>query len=55
VDFHTVHIDEEAIASRFEDVVWYSETPGPNVNGMGRMAVAEAAHANGKKVILTGE
>ncbi|KAE8387489.1 hypothetical protein BDV23DRAFT_195701 [Aspergillus alliaceus] len=55
VEFHSVYMDEEAIASRFEDTVWYSETPAPNVNGMGRLAVAEAAHANGKRVILTGE
>ncbi|KAE8374862.1 hypothetical protein BDV26DRAFT_283907 [Aspergillus bertholletiae] len=55
VEFHPVYLDEEAIASRLEDTVWYSETPVANVNGMGRLAVAEAAHAMGKKVILTGE
>ncbi|PLB39027.1 asparagine synthetase B family protein [Aspergillus candidus] len=55
VDFHSVQMDEEAIASRLEDVVWHSETPVPNVNATGRMAVAEAAHAKGLKVILTGE
>ncbi|PIG89664.1 asparagine synthetase [Aspergillus arachidicola] len=55
VGYHPVYLDEEAIAARLEDTVWYSETPAANVNGMGRLAVAEAAHAMGKKVILTGE
>lgn len=48
-------MDEEAIASRLEDVVWHSEAPLPNVNAAGRVAVAEAAHAKGLKVILTGK
>ncbi|KAB8270195.1 hypothetical protein BDV30DRAFT_229209 [Aspergillus minisclerotigenes] len=55
VGYHPVYLDEEAIAARLEDTVWYSEIPAANVNGMGRLAVAEAAHAMGKKVILTGE
>ncbi|KJK68381.1 Glutamine amidotransferase domain protein [Aspergillus parasiticus SU-1] len=55
VGYHPVYLDEEAIAARLEDTVWHSETPAANVNGMGRLAVAEAAHAMGKKVILTGE
>lgn len=55
VDLHPVALDEVAMASRFEDVVWFSETPLPDVNGMGRLAMAEQAHAHGLKVILTGE
>ncbi|KAI2818632.1 hypothetical protein CBS63078_6985 [Aspergillus niger] len=55
VDFHPVLLDEEAIASRLEDTVWHTETPIPDVNGMGRLALAEAAHAAGKRVVLTGE
>ncbi|PWY83434.1 asparagine synthetase [Aspergillus heteromorphus CBS 117.55] len=55
VDFRPVHLDEETIASRLEDTVWHTETPIPDVNGMGRLALAEAAHAAGKRVILTGE
>lgn len=43
------------MASTLEDVVWYSETPLPDVNGMGRLAVAKKAHERGLKVILTGE
>lgn len=48
-------MDEEALASRLEDTIWHSETPTPDVNGMGRLAMAEAAHASGMKVVLTGE
>ncbi|KAL4732896.1 nucleophile aminohydrolase [Aspergillus similis] len=52
---HPVTLTEEEIASRFEDTAWYTETPIPDVNGMGRVAVGELAHSHGKKVILTGE
>ncbi|GKZ19328.1 hypothetical protein AbraIFM66951_005557 [Aspergillus brasiliensis] len=55
VDLQSVLLDEEAIASRLEDTVWHTETPIPDVNGMGRLALAEAAHAAGKRVVLTGE
>ncbi|OJJ04830.1 hypothetical protein ASPVEDRAFT_86211 [Aspergillus versicolor CBS 583.65] len=55
VDLHPVTMDEHEIASRFEDTVWFTETPIPDVNGMGRVAVGELAHSHGKKVILTGE
>ncbi|KAL5051113.1 hypothetical protein BDW71DRAFT_194188 [Aspergillus fruticulosus] len=55
VDLHLMTMTEEGIASRLEDTVWYTETPIPDVNGMGRVAVGELAHAHGKKVILTGE
>ncbi|KKK13879.1 hypothetical protein ARAM_004225 [Aspergillus rambellii] len=55
VDLYPVTMDEEEIAVRLEDTVWYTEAPIPDVNGMGRMAVGELAHSHGKKVILTGE
>lgn len=54
-ELYPVTLTEEDIASRFEDTVWYTETPIPDVNGMGRVAVGELAHSHGKKVILTGE
>lgn len=47
-------MDEEAIASRFEDAVWYSETPIPDVNGPSKMAMAEKVHSLGIKVVVTG-
>ncbi|KAK5682848.1 hypothetical protein LTS12_029201, partial [Elasticomyces elasticus] len=53
VDFHPIHMDEPAMASRLEDVVWYSECPLPDVNGMGRLAMAQKAHERGLKVVLT--
>ncbi|KAL4794369.1 nucleophile aminohydrolase [Aspergillus venezuelensis] len=55
VNLHPVTMTEEEIAIRFEDTVWFTETPIPDVNGMGRIAVGELAHSHGKKVILTGE
>ncbi|KAL4883930.1 nucleophile aminohydrolase [Aspergillus karnatakaensis] len=55
VDLHPVTMTEAEIAKRFEDTVWYTEAPIPDVNGMGRIAVGELAHSHGKKVILTGE
>lgn len=54
VDFHPVKVDEAALAQRFEDAIWYSETPLPDVNGAARLALAEAVHASGIKVVLTG-
>lgn len=47
-------MDETAMASRLEDAIWYTESPLPDVNGMGRLAMAEMAHARGFKVVLTG-
>lgn len=55
VDFHPIHMDEPAMASTMEDVVWYSECPLADVNGMGRLAMAKKAHERGLKVILTGK
>ncbi|KAL5359154.1 hypothetical protein BJX96DRAFT_147878 [Aspergillus floccosus] len=55
VDFHPVPIDEDAVVARFEDLVWHSEIPLPDINGIGRLAMAETAKAHGIKVILTGE
>lgn len=43
------------MASRFEDAVWHSEVPLPDVCGMARMALAEAVKAHGIKVVVTGE
>ncbi|KAJ5802306.1 uncharacterized protein N7503_004756 [Penicillium pulvis] len=55
VDFHPVHITEDVIVSKFEDTIWHSETPLPDTNGIGRLAMAEVAKSHGMKVILTGE
>lgn len=48
-------MDEASLAPRLEDVVWHSESPVPDVNGMGRLAMAEAARSSGLKVVLTGQ
>lgn len=54
VDFHPVHLDEAAMAAKFEDVAWYSETPTADVNGMGKLALSEVVHSKGLKVVITG-
>lgn len=48
-------MDEEALVARFEDTTWYSEVPLPDLNGMGRLALAEAVHAQGIKAVITGK
>jgi asparagine synthase (glutamine-hydrolysing) len=48
-------MDEEAMATRLEDTIWHTEVPTADVNGMARLALSEAAHAKGIKVVLTGE
>ncbi|KAJ0358001.1 hypothetical protein COL154_009552 [Colletotrichum chrysophilum] len=55
VDIHMVKMDEEALVARFEDTVWNVEVPLPDLNGMGRYALAEAVHKQGIKVVITGE
>ncbi|KAE8385112.1 asparagine synthase [Aspergillus alliaceus] len=55
VDLHLVHMDEPNLASRFEDAVWYSEIPFPDLNGIGKLALSEKVNSLGMKVVLTGE
>jgi asparagine synthase (glutamine-hydrolysing) len=55
VGFHAVKMDEAALASRFEDTVWNSEIPLPDLNGIARMGLAETVHAHGFKVVITGK
>ncbi|KAJ5767200.1 uncharacterized protein N7511_004816 [Penicillium nucicola] len=55
VDYHPVSVNEDTFATMLADTVWHSETPVPDTNGIGRLAMAEAAKSQGIKVILTGE
>ncbi|KAF4457023.1 asparagine synthase [Fusarium austroafricanum] len=55
VDIQFIKMDEEALAAKFEDATWHSEVPLPDLNGIGRLALAEAVHAQGIKVVVTGE
>jgi len=54
VKFVPILMDDDALATNFEDATWYSETVVPDANGPGKMAMAERAHAAGLKVVLTG-
>ncbi|KAL3461967.1 nucleophile aminohydrolase [Aspergillus heterothallicus] len=55
VKFNPVHVTEEIMAERFEKAVWYSEAFMADINGAGKLAMAEVAHDAGFKVVITGE
>ncbi|KAL4876199.1 hypothetical protein BJY04DRAFT_223283 [Aspergillus karnatakaensis] len=55
VKFTPIHVTEEVLAERFEQVIWNSETFMPDIHGCGKLALAEAAHNAGFRVVLTGE
>lgn len=48
-------MDEQTIASRFEDAVWHAEHQNYDLNFVGKFALSEAPHEHGYKVVLTGE
>ncbi|KAI9367282.1 hypothetical protein BJX61DRAFT_551554 [Aspergillus egyptiacus] len=52
---HLVPVTESVLAEGFEDTIWFSESPLPDLCGIGKLALAEAAHSKGIKVVLTGE
>jgi asparagine synthase (glutamine-hydrolysing) len=47
-------MNESAVASRLEEVAWYSETFCADVNAMGKLAMSEMVHSRGFKVVVTG-
>ncbi|KAL2864017.1 asparagine synthetase B family protein [Aspergillus lucknowensis] len=55
VKFNPVHVPEGKLAERFENAVWYSEAFMADINGAGKLAMAEVAHNAGFKVVITGE
>ncbi|KAL2785587.1 nucleophile aminohydrolase [Aspergillus keveii] len=55
VEFNPVHVTEDTLAERLETAVWYSEAFMSDVNGSGKLAIAEVAHNAGFKVVITGE
>ncbi|CAI7660554.1 unnamed protein product [Penicillium glandicola] len=48
VDFHPIPVNEDVFVSKFEDTVWHSETPMPDTNGIGRLAMAQVAKSHGE-------
>lgn len=48
-------MDEEQLASRFEDAVWHCEQQNPDLNFVGKFALSEVPREAGYKVVLTGE
>ncbi|KAL2833871.1 hypothetical protein BDW59DRAFT_138237 [Aspergillus cavernicola] len=55
VKFNPVHVTEEILAERLENVVWNSEAFMADFNGAGKLAMAEVAKKHGFKVVITGE
>lgn len=49
------HMNEEAIASRFEAATWHAEHTNPDLNYVGKFALSEVPFEHGFKVVLTGE
>lgn len=47
-------MDEPALASQFDETVWFSETPSWDVNGITKVIMSEKVHALGLKVVLVG-
>ena len=48
-------MNEEALASRFEDATWHCEHHNPDLNYVGKFALSELPQELGFKVVLTGE
>ncbi|KAF2720885.1 putative asparagine synthetase [Polychaeton citri CBS 116435] len=55
VKFKKKLMDEEALASRFEDATWHCEHHNPDLNFIGKFALSEVPREEGYKVVLTGE
>lgn len=54
VKFSPIPIDDELVAQKFEDTIWFAENPAPDIDGPSRLAMAEMVHREGLKVVLTG-
>ncbi len=48
-------MNEEELASRFEDATWHCEHHNYDLNYIGKFALSELPHKTGYKVVLTGE
>ncbi|KAL5333610.1 hypothetical protein BJX70DRAFT_54866 [Aspergillus crustosus] len=55
IKYNTIQVTEEILANRLEEVVWNSESFLADINGSGKLAMAEVAHSAGFKVVITGE
>lgn len=49
------HMNEDALAQRFEDATWHAEHTNPDLNYVGKYALSEVPQEEGFKVVLTGE
>ena len=55
VKFYKKHMDEMALATRFEEATYHCEHHNPDLNYVGKFALSEVPREHGFKVVLTGE
>ncbi len=55
VKYYKKHMDEHALADRFEDATWMIEQPNPDLNFIGLYALSELVREKGFLVILNGK
>ena len=49
------HMNEQALADKFEDAMWHCEQPYADLNFIGLFALSELVREQGFRVILNGE
>lgn len=54
VKFYKKHMDEKALADRFEEATWLVEQPNPDLNFVGLFALSEIVREQGFRVVLNG-
>lgn len=55
VKMHKQTMDEDALASHFEDATYHCEHHNPDLNYIGKFALSGLTRELGFKVVLTGE
>ena len=54
VKLYKKHMDEQALAERFEDATWMDEQPNPDLNFIGVYALSELVREKGFRVLING-
>ena len=55
MEWYQKHMNEQALAERFEDATWHCEHHNHDLNYVGKFALSEEPTKVGFKVVLTGE
>lgn len=54
VELYKKHMNEQALADRFEDATWMDEQPNPDLNFVGVYALSELVREKGFRVLING-